>query len=333
MKRAILVGLVAAVAGCGGNTKFSGSTVALSITPDPSVSATIEQLTVSVSGADTGSFAMPPSAAFATGQAQTLAYDAVARSGMLDFTVAAMAHGLPVAMGTGSVAIKSGGAASLSIALAAVEGDDMTMELDDMAAPLDMAMPPGDMTGIVMYDLLGLDLAHGPIVPSNTTVAYDPNAADLSGVVGINTTTLQIAIAAGPGNDGGVLAAPPTGVGFVVSGAFAVLTVGKWTVDKEVAITGTRGLIVIAKSVDVMNVIHAEAVGVTPGPGGAGPALGTGHGNNGGTGVFTIPFGGSIPTGAGGGGASHASAGGVGGSAFNAGSGAPARSTARPSPT
>jgi len=306
-----------AVAGCSGTTKFSGSTVALSITPDSTVTAPIEQLTISVSGADTSSFAMPPSAAFAAGQPQRFDY-AVTGAGTLDFTIGAMAHGMMVATGTGSVSVQKGGSAALAIALAAVQPDDMAQEIPDLSMPADMAMPPGDMTGIVMYDLLGLDLAHGPIVPSNTTVMYDPAAADLSGVVAINTSTLQIAVAAGAGNDGGTLGAPPTGVGFVVSGAFAVMTVGKWTVDKEVKVSGTRGLIVIAKSVDISNVIHVEAVGPTAGPGGAGATAGTGHGFNGGTGTIF-----SLTTEGGGGGASHATAGGAGGTAINAGAGGP----------
>ena len=322
MRAAIVFALAAASAGCGGTTKFAGSTVALSITPDSSVTVPIEELAIMVSGADSTSFSMPPSPSFSAGQTQTFDYSVSAGSGSLVFTVAAMAHGTAVAMGNGSVTVKSHGEASLAIALTAVSGSDMATELADLAAPADMAMPPGDMVGIQMFDLLGVDLAHGPIVPSNTTVAYDPNAADLSGVVGINTSTLQIAIAAGPGNDGGTLAAPPTGVGFVANGSFAVITVGKWTVDKEVKITGTRGLIVVAKSVDINNLIHAEAVGVTAGPGGAGPDAGAGHGGDGTAGTFTIPPTLSLPTSGGGAGAGHFSTGGGGGTAIAASAGA-----------
>jgi hypothetical protein len=265
---------------------------------------------------------VPATAGLGAGQAQTVDYAVAAGSGMLDFTVTAMAHGMPAATGAGSVAVNPRGVASLQITLSAVAPPDMAMEPADLAVIPELAVPQSDLTGVVVYDLLGVDLAHGPIVPSNTTVAYNPAAADLSGVVGIDTTALQIAITAGPGNDGGTLAAPPTGVGFVVDGSFAVLTVGKWTVDKEVRVTGTRGLIVIAKSVDIVNVIHAEAVGATRGPGGFAPASGPGAGGTGGTGNFFIPPSINIPTAAGGGGAGHGVVGAAGGTAVNAANGA-----------
>jgi len=317
IRTAFVVSLAGLVAGCGGTTKFSGSTVALDITSDGSLTGVaVEQLAVTVSGADTTTFSVPATAGLAAGQAQTLVYNAVAGSGTLDFAVAAMAHGTPAAMGAGTIDVKRGGAAVLDIVLSAVAPPDMASEPADMAMPGDLATPPRDLTGVIVYDLLGVDLAHGPIVPSNTVVPYNPAAADLSGVVGIDTTALQLAIAGGAGNDGGTLAAPPSGVGFVVDGSFAVLTVGKWTVDKEVRVSGSRALIVVAKSVAIKNVIHAEAVGGVAGPGGFAALLGPGHGTNGGTGSF---FG--TPTGGGGGGAGHGSAGANGGNGLSAGPG------------
>jgi len=320
---AILLSFAGAVAGCSGNTAFPGSSVALSVTPDGSLgSVVMEELTVEVSGADTSTFTVAATSGLGAGQAQTIDYVASAAAGTLQFTITGLAHGMPVATGAGSVDVKPRGVARLAITLAAVVGPDMAMTPPDMATPPDLAMPPADLHGVVTFDLLSVDLAHGPIVPSNTTVPYNPNAADLSGVVAIDTSGLQLAIAAGAGNDGGTLAAPPSGVGFVVNGSFAVLTVGKWTVDKEVRVTGARALIVVAKSVDIKNVIHLEAVAGAAGPGGFAPTGGPGHGANGGTGVFTIPPSFSIPTASGGGGAGHGSPGGNGGTAVNSATGA-----------
>ena len=97
-----------------------------------------------------------------------------------------------------------------------------------------------------------------------------------------------------------------------------MLTVGKWTVDKEVRVTGSRALIVVAKSVDIKNIVHVEAVGSTRGPGGFAPATGPGQGGTGGTGTFFIPPSINIPTAAGGGGAGHGVVGAAGGTAINA---------------
>ena len=303
------------LASCSSNSKFSGSTVRLSINTDPPTAAMIQLLTIAVSGADTNSYVVPATTAFNQGQAQTLDYNVVAGSGALTFTITASAYGNTIAIGTGNVTAVAKSTTPLKVTLVATSDSDGGVP--DSGVP-DLGAP-ADLSGAL--DLYGVDLGHGPIVATNGGVAYNPNAADLSGVTGIDTTALTITIADGPGNDGGVAGAPPSGVGFVASsdGKFAVLTVGKWLVDKELHVTGSRPLVVVARLIDIADYIHVEAKSVTPGPGGFASQQGPGFGGPGQL-VTTGPF--SSSTGGGGGG--HGTPGGQGGpSEFGGAAGIP----------
>jgi hypothetical protein len=296
--------LLMSLYGCSSNSKFGGSTVRLSITPDAASAAMTQLLTIAVSGADTTSYVVPASHAFNAGQPQTLDYNVVAGAGALTFTITASAYGNTLAQGSGNATIAAKSTTALTVAL--VAAGDSDGGVPDSGVP-DLGAP-ADLSGAL--DLYGVDLGHGPIVATNGGVAYNPNAADLSGVTGIDTTALTITIADGAGNDGGVSGAPPTGVGFVASsdGKFAVLTVGKWLVDKEVHVTGSRPLVVVARLIDIADYIHVEAKSTAAGPGGFGPLQGPGVGGPGqavNSGLFS--------TATGGGGAGHGTPGGPGG--------------------
>lgn len=94
-------------------------------------------------------------------------------------------------------------------------------------------------------------------VPPGTV---DPGAADLPlGITAIDTTSLTI--------DG----QPPPGVQFVPvpnHNEWAVMTIGGWTVDKGVKVTGTRALIVVAaRKVDIAATIDGSADHLSSGPG------------------------------------------------------------------
>jgi hypothetical protein len=122
------------------------------------------------------------------------------------------------------------------------------------------------------------DLAPASIKPSHVPPAsLQLQAADLTGVTGINTTDLTLEF-----NRDGNFAAPPAGVTFAVAGNIAVLSVGGWTVDKDVAVMGDKPLAVIAAgAVDVQAVIHAEASHDAAGPGGELSGMGQGKGGSG----------------------------------------------------
>ena len=95
-------------------------------------------------------------------------------------------------------------------------------------------------------------------VPPGT---FNGDAADLPpGITAIDTSNLTI-----NGQP------PPVGVQFVPvpnHNEWAVMTIGGWTVDQNVKVTGTRALIVVAaKKVDVAAIIDGSADHLTAGPG------------------------------------------------------------------
>ena len=148
--------------------------------------------------------------------------------------------------------------------------DDGGVDFGD--ADLALAISPSDMGG--------LEPSHVPPGTLNT------DAADLPpGITAIDTTNLTI--------NG---QAPPMGVLFVPvpnHNEWAVMTIGGWTVDKNVKVTGTRALIIVAaKKVDVAAIIDASADHLTAGPGatlsgkgGDGLAESGGSGDSGGGGA------------------------------------------------
>src|ERR1700733_4751898 len=110
-----------------------------------------------------------------------------------------------------------------------------------------------------------------PFVPSHVGSGYyHPDAHDLSGVIGIDTSTQQLDLGSG-------LASPPTGVTFVNDGAgHAVLSVGAWTVDQPIKVTGTLPLVVVAAgAVEIDQVLDASAQNDSAGPGGGTVTQGT----------------------------------------------------------
>jgi hypothetical protein len=154
----------------------------------------------------------------------------------------------------------------------------------------------------------GADMAQA-FVPSHVDPgALHPGASDLpSGITAIDTSALTI--------NG---AAPPTGVAFATGPAhadWAVLSIGGWTVDKNVRVTGTRALVVVAaRKVDIAAIIDASATLRTPGPG----ATLSGNGGDGVTSNNYLSGGGGAGFGSAGaqGGDSTQSAGGAAGNAF-----------------
>ncbi|MDB4964318.1 MAG: hypothetical protein JWN44_7, partial [Myxococcales bacterium] len=116
----------------------------------------------------------------------------------------------------------------------------------------------------------GSDLA-GLFVPSHVDPgSFHPDATDLSGITTIDTTNLTL-------NGQPV----PTGISFVPDpghAEWAVLSVGGWNVDKNVRVTGTRSLVVVAaRRIDVNAIIDASANLQAGGPG----ALAGGKGGDG----------------------------------------------------
>ena len=109
-------------------------------------------------------------------------------------------------------------------------------------------------------------------VPSHVPAsAYKIDAANLSGVTAIDTHNLQI--------NG---AAPPAGITFAFSNGTAVLSVGQWTIDAAINVTGDSPLVVVAAGAVVMNSsgsINASGSLTTPGPGGN-AACATGSGGS-----------------------------------------------------
>jgi len=136
-------------------------------------------------------------------------------------------------------------------------------------------------------------------VPSHVALsAYKPEAPDLQDVTGINTTTMII-------QKGAVQA---EGLSFVAdANNRAVLSVGKWTVNKPMIVRGDRPLVVVAaKEIVVQGLMDGSAYGVIPGPGGgAATVVRSGDGGNG--------FQGGGGTSSGGGGAGFGTKGGTGG--------------------
>src|SRR5262249_44421113 len=97
------------------------------------------------------------------------------------------------------------------------------------------------------------------------------------------------------------------GATMVIDHDFAVLTVGRWTVDRELTISGTRPLVVLASgAVTINRPIHAEAAGDKAGPGGSLRAEGAG-----GAGATEYPLD------SGGGGGGYGSSGASGGEAVD----------------
>jgi hypothetical protein len=102
-----------------------------------------------------------------------------------------------------------------------------------------------------------------PLTPSHVDPSfhyYKPTAADLTGVSAIDTSGMTLTIN-GTKQQLSTFTIDPHG--------WAVLSIGAWTVDRDVTITGGRALVVVAAGpVDIRGIIHGEAVGTTPGPGG-----------------------------------------------------------------
>lgn len=99
-------------------------------------------------------------------------------------------------------------------------------------------------------------------VPSHVpATAYDTGAANLINVTSIDTHNLTI--------NG---AAPPAAVKFQFNQGNAVLSIGNWTVDSAVTVTGDAGLIVVAAgavNISATGRIDVSAKGRTAGPGGS----------------------------------------------------------------
>jgi hypothetical protein len=170
-------------------------------------------------------------------------------------------------------------------------GDDQTSD-DAGVEDLALGVSPSD-------DMGGFLPSH---VPPGT---LNPGGADLPpGITAIDTTGLTI-----NGQP------PPAGVQLVPvpnHNEWAVMTIGGWTVDKNVKVTGMRALIIVAaRKVDVVATIDGSADHLTAGPG---ATLG-GKGGDG-----TAQTGGSGDSG--GGGAGFGSAGAQGGDGSGVGGGA-----------
>ncbi len=117
-----------------------------------------------------------------------------------------------------------------------------------------------------------------PIAPSHVAFGdYKPNAAALpSSVAIIDTSNLVL-----KDFNGNNIAVPANGA-FAVEAGNAVLSVGAWTVTAPVTVVGSRSLVIVAAGAVVVSApVRASAVGAAPGPGGAGPAMGTGMGHPG----------------------------------------------------
>lgn len=153
-----------------------------------------------------------------------------------------------------------------------------------------------------------VDMARG-FQPSHVDPgALHAEASDLpAGVTAIDTTALTI--------NG---AAPAPGITFATDPAhadWAVLSIGGWTVDKNVRVTGTRALVIVAtRKIDVAAVIDASARLGAAGPG----ATLSGKGGDGVASSNFLSGGGGAGFGSAGaqGGDSTQSAGGIAGNAF-----------------
>jgi len=188
----------------------------------------------------------------------------------------------------------------------------------DLAGTLDTISPTGTDGGLeaavidgalgdssVITDA-GADVVEAPVLPSNVDAALlAPDAGDLIGPAYIDTQLLTI--------DG---LAPGAGLTFVHAKAgavdVAVLSVGAVVVDKELDVSGDRGLVILASGdVSIKQLFRVDAQEATiTGPGGFGPGLGPLSGGAGGPGDGDF---GNNNSGGGGGG--HTTRGGNGGNA------------------
>jgi hypothetical protein len=114
--------------------------------------------------------------------------------------------------------------------------------------------------------------------PSHVSAtAYRTDAANLSGVTAIDTHALTI--------NG---SAPPAGITFVFENGIAVMSVGLWTIDQGVTVSGDTGLVVVAAgavSLTANGSINASGSLGQPGPGGDAACSMTGLAANGPTGA------------------------------------------------
>jgi hypothetical protein len=139
-----------------------------------------------------------------------------------------------------------------------------------------------------------------PIVPSNVDASlFVPDAGNVASIAKIDTSAGTI--------DG---KSPPAGVSlsFENVGPFgvAVLAVGSLAVDRDLLVSGSRALVILASgAVTIERVIRVNAAAGTNGPGGYGPGAGPGAGGSGATGT--------VNDNSGGGGAGHGTVGGRGG--------------------
>ena len=128
------------VAGCGDNAFDNGFAVDLVLQLDPSVAGTassIRTLEVDASGADTTTQTMVPTV-LPSGRPEHLIYRPNAKMGTIMFTATARdASGTDLALGQGSVELRSGATTTLTITL----GDMLPPPPDFGAVPADMMVP------------------------------------------------------------------------------------------------------------------------------------------------------------------------------------------------
>jgi hypothetical protein len=171
----------------------------------------------------------------------------------------------------------------------------------DLGVTEDAALTPDDLAGL---DLIGVDLKQPPpadmtppVLPSHVSAdRLKPGAPSLIGATAIDTTNLTIT------------PSPVQKFTFEAdSNGVAVLSVGAWTVNQDVRITGSRPLIVVASDVvQISKIIDIGSRGRNAGAGGQ--SIGTGTGGNGNT---------SGMQDSGGGGGGFGTAGAVGGASEN----------------
>jgi hypothetical protein len=308
MRLSKLVVVAAAAVGlsCSGTTKFNGASVNIHVTADPSFASSIKLLHLVYSGTDSSDQTVPVGDSFASSGAH-VSYTSSASSGTLQVAVTGVGvGGVTIALGSGTGTLMPG-VTTIEVALTAAPPPDMAVPVDLAAStPPDLSQPPA----------MAITPSH--VVPGR----YDTTAEHLEGVISIDTTNLIVKVSAGTvrpdggfdsdGWDGGSTFSADGGAGrilenikFAIDGNNAVLSVGSWTVDKPLVVTGTRPLVVVAAGPVIVNAaIAANAVNITPGPGGLGPGAGNGHGNAG----LALTTAGS-----GGGGAGYGTAGAPGG--------------------